>query len=167
MLPTRMYAKDAGGLYVDLFIGSAVTLEYVAGADVEVVQENGYPWDGSVGISINLAGRRTLSVRVRIPDRMVSRLNRAAPDANGITSRDHRDLRGRIGSAGDAELRAGDPGGGHVWAPPPRATRGREPVCAVPGDAGGVDGGGVISATPSSAGAFAPRFVSATPAGTA
>ncbi len=112
MLPTRMYAKDAGGLYVDLFIGSAVTLEYVAGADVEVVQENGYPWDGSVGISINPAGRRTLSVRVRIPDRMVSRLNRAAPDANGITSRDHRDLRGRIGSAGDAELRAGDPGGG-------------------------------------------------------
>ena len=86
MLPTWMYAKDARGLYVNLFIGSAVTLDDVAGGAVEVVQETDYPWGESVGITINPAGRRTFTVRVRIPDRMVSDLYVAAPDANGITS---------------------------------------------------------------------------------
>lgn len=86
MLPTWMYAKDARGLYVNLFIGSTVTVEDVAGTAVEVVQETDYPWGESVGITINPAGRRTFSVRVRIPDRMVSDLYIAAPDANGITS---------------------------------------------------------------------------------
>lgn len=86
MLPTWMYAKDARGLYVNLFIGSTVTLEDVAGADVEVVQETEYPWDERVAITVNPAGPRRFSVRVRVPGGMVSDLYTATPDADGITS---------------------------------------------------------------------------------
>ena len=64
MLPTWMYAKDADGLYVNLFIGSSVTVENVAGTDVEIVQETEYPWDGKVSITVNPAADRTFSVRV-------------------------------------------------------------------------------------------------------
>ncbi len=86
MLPTWMYAKDADGLYVNLFIGSSVTVENVAGTDVEIVQETEYPWDGKVSITVNPAADKTFSVRVRVPDRAVSSLYEATPDANGITS---------------------------------------------------------------------------------
>ena len=86
MLPTWMYAKDADGLYVNLFIGSTVTVEGVAGTDVEIVQETEYPWDGKVSITVNPAADRTFSVRVRVPDRAVSSLYEATPNANGIAS---------------------------------------------------------------------------------
>lgn len=86
MLPTWMYVKDDDGLYVNLFIGSTVTVEDVAGGDVEVVQETEYPWDGNVAITVSPETARRFSVRVRVPDRMVSDLYRATPEANGITS---------------------------------------------------------------------------------
>jgi DUF1680 family protein len=86
MLPTWMYVKDDDGLYVNLFVGSTVTVEDVAGGDVEIVQETDYPWDGRVTITVNPASRRSFSVRVRVPDRMVSDLYEASPEANGIRS---------------------------------------------------------------------------------
>lgn len=86
MLPTWMYVKDDDGLYVNLFVGSTVTVEDVAGGDVEIVQETDYPWDGRVTITVNPASRRSFSVRVRVPDRMVSDLYQASPEANGIRS---------------------------------------------------------------------------------
>ena len=66
--------------------GSTVTVEKVAGTDVEIVQETEYPWDGKVSITVNPAADRTFSVRVRVPDRAVSKLYEATPDANGIAS---------------------------------------------------------------------------------
>ena len=66
--------------------GSTVTVEKVAGTDVEIVQETEYPWDGKVSITVNPAADRTFSVRVRVPDRAVSSLYEATPDANGIAS---------------------------------------------------------------------------------
>lgn len=86
MLPTWMYARDGDGLYVNLFVGSTATVEDVAGTDVEVVQETEYPWDGAVAITLNPAARRRFSVRIRVPNRTVSDLYEATPDANGIES---------------------------------------------------------------------------------
>jgi DUF1680 family protein len=86
MLPTWMYARGPESLYVNLFIGSAATVEGVAGTDVEIVQETDYPWDGNVGITVNPADRRRFSLRVRVPERMVSDIYTSEPYASGITS---------------------------------------------------------------------------------
>ena len=42
-LPTWMYAKDQDGIYVNLFVGSTVKIDDVAGTDVEMVQDTDYP----------------------------------------------------------------------------------------------------------------------------
>jgi DUF1680 family protein len=86
MLPTWMYVKGADGLYVNLFIGSTVTVEKVAGTDVQMVQKTDYPWSGAVSITVNPAVEKSFSVRVRVPDRSVSELYTSTPESNGITS---------------------------------------------------------------------------------
>jgi DUF1680 family protein len=86
MLPTWMYAKSPDGVYVNLFIGSTINLENVGGTDIQMVQETNYPWDGKVRIIINPAKQKNFSVRIRVPDRDVSRLYKGMPEANGITS---------------------------------------------------------------------------------
>lgn len=86
MLPTWMYAKDPGGVNVNLFVGSTVTVEGVAGTDVELVQETEYPWKGGVAITVNPAEPRAFAVRVRVPRRTVSTLYKATPEADGLTS---------------------------------------------------------------------------------
>jgi uncharacterized protein len=67
-------------------IGSRVTLENVAGLSVEMVQETDYPWNGRVALTVNPAQPKRFSVRVRVPDRDVSELYTATPDADGIHS---------------------------------------------------------------------------------
>ena len=84
MLPTWAYAKDAEGLYVNLFIGSVVTIDDVAGTSVEMVQATDYPWNGKVSITVNPAVPKRFAVRIRVPNRDVSSLYRSSPDANGI-----------------------------------------------------------------------------------
>ena len=86
MLPTWMYATGAEDLYVNLFLGSSVTVSDVAGTEVEVVQETNYPRDGAVAITVNPRSPTRFSIRIRVPDRAVSRLYTAVPDADGITS---------------------------------------------------------------------------------
>lgn len=86
MLPTWTYAKDAGGVYVNLFVGSAVTIDDVAGTNVEVVQATNYPWDGKVSITVNPAAPKRFAVRIRVPSRDVSRLYNSSPEANGLAS---------------------------------------------------------------------------------
>ncbi len=86
MLPTWAYAKDTEGLYVNLFIGSVVTIDDVAGTSVEMVQATNYPWDGKVSVTVNPAVPKRFAVRIRVPNRDVSSLYRSSPDANGITS---------------------------------------------------------------------------------
>ena len=86
MIPTWTYAKDAAGLYVNLFIGSTVTVENVAGTDVQMVQATDYPWNGKVSITVNPKAPARFSIWVRVPNRSVSRLYKGTPDANGITS---------------------------------------------------------------------------------
>jgi len=86
MLPTWMYAKGADGLYVNLFVGSTVSVQDVVGTDVEVVQQTEYPWDGKVAITVNPAASREFSIRIRVPNRGVSEIYTALPAVNGITS---------------------------------------------------------------------------------
>ncbi|MBZ5622556.1 MAG: glycoside hydrolase family 127 protein [Acidobacteriia bacterium] len=86
MLPTWVYAKSADGVYVNLFIGSTITVENAGGTDVQMVQATDYPWNGKVSITVNPKAHKTFSVRIRVPNRNVSRLYQGTPDANGITS---------------------------------------------------------------------------------
>lgn len=86
MIPTWTYAKGADGVYVNLFIGSTVTVENVAGTDVQMVQTTDYPWNGKVSLTVNPKVPTRFSVRIRVPNRDVSRLYAGTPDADGITS---------------------------------------------------------------------------------
>ncbi len=86
MLPTWTYAKSDDGIYVNLFIGSTMTIEDVAGTDVEMVQDTDYPWSADVSITVNPKEIRAFSIRIRTPDRDVSELYTASPDCDGITS---------------------------------------------------------------------------------
>ena len=79
MLPTWMYSKSADGLYVNLFAGSRVHIEGVAGTTVEMVQTTEYPWDGKVAMTVNPAARKAFTIRVRVPNRDVSSLYAGAP----------------------------------------------------------------------------------------
>lgn len=90
MLPTWTYVKSDGagqngpGIYVNLFIGSRITVEKVAGTDIEMVQKTDYPWNGAVSITVNPKETRTFTVYVRIPDRQVSELYAATPKISGV-----------------------------------------------------------------------------------
>jgi len=86
MLPTWTYAKSDDGIYVNLFIGSAIKIEDVTGTDVEMVQQTDYPWSGDVSITVNPKRAKTFSIGIRTPDRDVSELYTAAPNCDGITS---------------------------------------------------------------------------------
>ncbi len=86
MMPTWVYTKAPDGIYVNLFVGSKITVENVGGADVEMVQTTEYPWKGNVAITVNPKTAREFSLRIRVPDRGVSKLYTPKPAANGITS---------------------------------------------------------------------------------
>jgi len=86
MLPTWTYVKDADSIYVNLFVGSTVTVQDVAGTDVTMVQDTDYPWSGDVTITVNPADEKRFSVKVRVPNRSVSELYTSTPQADGITS---------------------------------------------------------------------------------
>lgn len=85
-LPTWTYGKSDDSLYVKLFIGGAMTVEDVAGTDVEMVQRTDYPWSSKVSIIVNPKEEKEFTVRVRVPDRSVSEIYSNAPEADGIES---------------------------------------------------------------------------------
>ncbi len=68
MMPTWVYAKSADGVYVNLFVGSTITLENVAGTDVEMVQATDYPWSGKLALTVNPKTPKNFSVRIRVPE---------------------------------------------------------------------------------------------------
>jgi hypothetical protein len=84
MLPTWMYARGPDSVYVNLFAGSAVTVENVAGTDVEIVQATDYPWNGKVTLSISPKAPKRFSLRIRVPNRAVSELYARTPEVKGI-----------------------------------------------------------------------------------
>jgi DUF1680 family protein len=86
MMPTWVYAKSADGVYVNLFVGSTITVENVGGTDVEMVQATDYPWNGKVAITVNPQVARNFSVRVRVPNHDHSSLYESTPQIGGLTS---------------------------------------------------------------------------------
>jgi DUF1680 family protein len=86
MVPTWSYAKAPDGVYVNMYIGSAVTLENAAGTDIEMVQETDYPWSGKIAVTVNPKRAKNFAVRLRVPNRTTSKLYTPAPEVNGIVS---------------------------------------------------------------------------------
>ena len=86
MIPTWTYVKGADGLYVNLYIGSTIKVEKVAGTDVELVQKTDYPWSGAVAITVNPKTSKSFTVHVRVPDRTTSELYTPTPKVSGLKS---------------------------------------------------------------------------------
>ena len=86
MLPTWTYVKGKDGLYVNLFIGSTMNVENIAGTDVQMVQKTDYPWSGNVAITVNPKQPKRFTVYVRVPNRTTSALYTPTPLVSGITS---------------------------------------------------------------------------------
>jgi DUF1680 family protein len=85
-MPTWMYSKSPDSIQVNLFVGSTVTIDKIAGTNVEMVQKTNYPWDGKVAITVNPESAKRFTLRIRVPDRDVSVLYTTAPRASGIDS---------------------------------------------------------------------------------
>lgn len=85
-LPTWMYTKSPSDIYVNLFIGSTVTVGEVGGATVQLTQVTDYPWNGKVSITVNPSAPAKFSLRVRAPNRQTSLLYPTVPDVEGLAS---------------------------------------------------------------------------------
>jgi len=86
MIPTWTYVKSDNGIYTNLFIGSRINVEKVAGTDVEMVQKTDYPWSGKVSITVNPKQSKRFTVYVRIPNGSTSDLYTETPPVKGYTS---------------------------------------------------------------------------------
>jgi DUF1680 family protein len=86
MVPTWAYATSPDGIYVNMYIGSTVTLERAAGTEVEMVQETDYPWSGKIAITLNPKTAKTFALRLRIPNRTTSKLYKPVPEVSGLVS---------------------------------------------------------------------------------
>lgn len=86
MIPTWTYVKGKDALYVNLFIGSTINVDRVAGTDVQLVQKTDYPWSGKVSIAVNPKQEKKFSVFVRVPNRQTSELYSPTPQVSGLKS---------------------------------------------------------------------------------
>ena len=86
MVPTWTYTKSNDGIFANLFIGSTINVERVAGTDVEMVQATDYPWSGKVSITVNPKTAKKFTVFVRVPDRTTSELYTPEPKVSGLKS---------------------------------------------------------------------------------
>jgi len=86
MIPTWTYVKDDNGLYVNMFVGSTIKVEDVAGTDVEMVQITDYPWSGKVSMIVNPVDQKEFTLHIRVPDRTTSELYSPVPEVRGLKS---------------------------------------------------------------------------------
>ncbi len=86
MIPTWTYVKGDEGVYVNLFIGSTIQVEGIAGTKVEMVQQTDYPWKGDVSITVNPEEEKAFTIFVRVPNRHTSLLYTAVPEVSGLKS---------------------------------------------------------------------------------
>jgi len=86
MVPTWTYVKGKDAIYVNLFIGSTINVERVAGTDVQMVQKTDYPWSGKVALTVNPKQAARFSVYVRVPNRQTSELYTPTPKISGLKS---------------------------------------------------------------------------------
>jgi DUF1680 family protein len=86
MVPTWTYVRGEDGLYVNMFIGSTIQVEKIAGTDVEMVQKTDYPWSGNISMTVNPKASKEFTVYVRVPNRTTSELYTPIPEVKGLTS---------------------------------------------------------------------------------
>jgi hypothetical protein len=84
MVPTWTYVTGDKAIYVNLFMGSTINVEKVAGTDVEMVQKTDYPWNGNVLITVNPKISKDFAVNVRIPNRTTSDLYTPDKEVKGL-----------------------------------------------------------------------------------
>lgn len=65
-LPGYVYAVKDRSLYVNLFLSSKSTVK-VAGKDVDVEQQTGYPWNGDIALTVNKNKAGQFAMKIRIP----------------------------------------------------------------------------------------------------
>ncbi len=86
MVPTWTYVKGNSSIYVNLFIGSTITVENVNGTNVTMKQETKYPWDGKVSITVNPEESKELTIYIRVPNRKTSEIYSSAPKVSGLNA---------------------------------------------------------------------------------
>lgn len=65
-MPGYIYARDKHDLFVNLFVSNHATIG-VAGVNVKLSQQTGYPWQGKVRMLLEPAHPVTFTLRIRIP----------------------------------------------------------------------------------------------------
>jgi DUF1680 family protein len=60
-----MQGRDT--VYVNLFLGSTVSIDNVASTSVQFVQTSNYPWEGSTSITVNPTVSTVFTLKIRIP----------------------------------------------------------------------------------------------------
>lgn len=83
-LPTWTYAIGNDGLYMNLFVGSTMTVDKFMGTSVEMVQKTNYPWDGKVAVTVNPKESKNFTLHVRVPDRKTSDIYKPTPEVKGL-----------------------------------------------------------------------------------
>jgi DUF1680 family protein len=86
MIPTWTYVKGKDSLYVNLFIGSTINVEKVAGTDVQMVQKTDYPWSGNISITVNPKQLTQFTLYIRVPNRTTSALYTPTQQVSGVTT---------------------------------------------------------------------------------
>jgi DUF1680 family protein len=86
MMPTWTYVRGEDGLYVNLFIGSTIKVEKIAGTNVEMVQKTDYPWSGHISMTVNPESSKEFTIHVRVPNRTTSELYTPTPEVRGLKS---------------------------------------------------------------------------------
>lgn len=86
MIPTWTYVRGDKGLYVNMFIGSTIKVEKVAGTDVEMVQKTDYPWSGNISMTVNPKESKEFALYIRVPNRTTSELYAPMPQVAGLKS---------------------------------------------------------------------------------
>jgi DUF1680 family protein len=65
-LPGYIYAQDANGVYVNLFVGSRSTVT-IGGQKVAIQQRTKYPWEGAVTVAVQPEKEAAFDLCVRVP----------------------------------------------------------------------------------------------------
>ncbi len=65
-VPGYIYAQNKNDLFVNLFVGSESTIKLPV-ANIKVVQQTNYPWEGSNTITIDPSTPATFALHIRIP----------------------------------------------------------------------------------------------------
>ncbi len=85
-LPTWTYATGDQDLYMNLFVGSTMTVPKFMGTSVQMVQKTNYPYDGKVSVTVNPKEAKHFALRIAIPDRQVSAIYSTTTPVSGLKS---------------------------------------------------------------------------------